>query len=874
MAKDLVGDIEGANNALSKMERLLERLTTTAGKFGTAISKPFQGMGNGGTGQRGLGVGSGNRLDQALGNFSTPPGGSVGATWEWTKRRDRQMSLLQGGIKGATGLIAGGFMAMPDVETTITRASGFYGANLLQGVPTKGVIGRKGIADATFGAMKGGITGLGMDAATAGILSGYGVSTNATGLNSGQFSNLARSTANAAKYLGMDNAAAADALGGLTSGATSQSLMRNFGMYTTDPITGRRLTPTEIFKQLNARMTGGQKLSVEDLKTSMQGGALASNLQNSGLDAAQQRLAYQYMLDSAAGKNMDLGDNELMARLTKDAGGNPMEAEYTSISSQTKTMETATDAYIEGMKQAAIVLEQFNGAMQTFLKSPAGDAMARLNAGVNLGMRDPVAAGAVTAGTGLLSAVGGIAGTALAARALTKSLTKANVIGAGAKHAVMIGGKAYTPGMKLPPGLQWGGKKGRDIVDAKTQTKIKPEVLKDMKVSGASALSKGLGKAVPIVGTALTGFSIIDNFSKGNWRGLAGDIGGIVGGVGAAAGLTAFTGGAGIVGSVAAYGIGSYGGSMLGQGIYDMFTGGGDGGGNSLGAGTNSAVAPGGADFKLIHPVGKARMVCGYGVVDDLHPDGHLAVDWSAAEGTGIMAAASGKVTYTGGSAANTMGTSNRAYGLNVIIDHGNGYSTLYAHVSGFDVSPGQQVIQGQQIARVGNTGYSVAPHLHFELRQGSKKIDPSPFLGANYAANKGVLGGGTASNSVRGMGGSADAGLLGFSSGAMGSSGAKVPSSYKGAAIGKSVAAGGGRTSASSGGSGTLLGKGTSTGANLGGGMGTTGGGDGPGRGGGNNFVINVNVASASESEARRFAKLIQEYLDNDTLTSSMGRL
>jgi hypothetical protein len=86
----------------------------------------------------------------------------------------------------------------------------------------------------------------------------------------------------------------------------------------------------------------------------------------------------------------------------------------------------------------------------------------------------------------------------------------------------------------------------------------------------------------------------------------------------------------------------------------------------------------------------------------------------------------------------------------------------------------------------------------------------------------------------------------------------------------------GGGRTSASSGGAGQFAGKGAggmSTG--LGGSIGTTGSGGGPDTGGGgNNFVINVNVASASESEARRFAKLIQEYLDNDTLTSSMGRL
>lgn len=827
MAKDLIGDIEGANNALSKMERLMEKLTTSFGKFTTGASQAFQGIGNGGFGQRGLGVGSQNRMSQSMGGFSfMPPTGNVGATFDWTKRMNFGMSAAQGGLKALTGVVAGGFMAMPDVETTMARASGFYGANLLQGGSAGG---RKGIAAATFGAMKGGITGLGMDAATAGILSGMGVSTNATGVNSGQFANLARSTANAAKYLGMDNAVAAQALGGLTSGATSSSLMRNFGMYTTDPTTGKRLSSTQIFAQLNERMTGGQKLSVEDLKTSMQGGALASNLQNSGLDPAQQRLAYQYMLDAASGKKMDLGDDELMARLQKDAGDNPMQSEYSAVTAQTKTMETATEAYIEGMKQAVVVIEQFNGAMQTFLKSPAGDAMARMNAGTNLAMKDPTVGGGIAAAGGILSGLGSVGGALLTNALLSKSLRGAGVIGAKGSGAGGTGlgkGTGGGKGMKLMKGVGIAGLAsvaGSFVGDA---------------VAGGSALGSTQSK----IGSALS--------YGAQGAGLGAMIGSVVPGIGT--GIGAAIGG-------------------IGGAIYGGFAG--DGGGQNLGSGSNSGGAGAGADFKLIHPVGKARMVCGYGVVDDLHPNGHLAVDWSAAEGTGIMAAAAGKVTYTGGTAKNTMGTSSRSYGLNVIVDHGNGYSTLYAHVSGFDVTVGQQVTQGQQIARVGNTGYSVAPHLHFELRRGTAKIDPSPFLGANYAQNSGIAGSGTASSVRAGMGGSADAGLLGFSSGAAGN-GTKIPSSYKGAAVGKPASVGGGRTSASSGGGGTLLGKGTSTGANLGGGMGTTGGGDGPGGGGGNNVTINLTVAQASEAEARRFAKLVQEYLENDTLTSTMGRL
>jgi murein DD-endopeptidase MepM/ murein hydrolase activator NlpD len=869
MPDNIVGDIAGANNELGKMKRLIGDIGVAAKKAFGGMAKDTKAMGNGGFGNRGYGVGQTNMMSQSFGSFSAfmPPTGNVGATWQWSNRMNMGMSAAQGGLRAATGAVVGGFMAMPDVAMTVGRASAFYGANLLQGA-TPG--GRNAITNATFSAMKGGISGLGQDAATAGILSGMGVSTN-----SAQFGNLLTSTKNAARYLNIDNATAAQALGGLTSGATSQSLMRNFGMYTTDPITGRRLTPTEIFEQMNTRMTGGQKLSVEELKTSYQGGALASNLQNSGLDPAQQRLAYQYMLDKAAGKKMDLGNDAMMARLEKAAGINPDQASYDANTSQTATMNAATDSYIEGMKEATKYIDQFNKAMQGFLKSEPGKAMARLTAGTDLAMKDPTIAGGVTGigmalgGAGQL--IGGIAGGMMLSRFLKgKGILGGAGAGAGAGAAAGLGGK-------LPKGysVKNGAVYKPNPKSATGVSKVGAKELAALSKGGAGALSKGLGKAVPILGTAMAGFSIFDNASKGNWRGVAGDVGGLIGGFGAAAGLTAATGGVGIVGSTLAYGVGSYAGSAAGTGLYDMFTGmgGGDGGPSLIGTGGNSASDAGTSNFKLIHPVGKAKIVCKYGVYDKLHPNGHWAVDWAATEGFGIMAAADGKVVEVGGESRNTMGTSNNSYGLRVKIDHGNGYSTLYAHMSGFDVSNGQTVKQGQQIGRVGNTGYSEAPHLHFELWKGGSRIDPSPFLGANYRENSGVAGG---SDSARhGMAGSSDAGLLGFSKGTTGN-GLKIPNAYSGAAIGKSSMGGGGRTSASSGGAGQLAGKGAggmSTG--LGGSIGTTGSGGGPDTGGGgNNFVINVNVASASESEARRFAKLIQEYLDNDTLTSSMGRL
>ena len=64
-------------------------------------------------------------------------------------------------------------------------------------------------------------------------------------------------------------------------------------------------------------------------------------------------------------------------------------------------------------------------------------------------------------------------------------------------------------------------------------------------------------------------------------------------------------------------------------------------------------------------------------------------------------------------------------YGNMVVIDHGNGYQSLYAHLSSVGVSCGQSVLQGQYIASAGNSGYSTGPHLHFEIRYLGGFINP-----------------------------------------------------------------------------------------------------------------------------------------------------
>lgn len=100
--------------------------------------------------------------------------------------------------------------------------------------------------------------------------------------------------------------------------------------------------------------------------------------------------------------------------------------------------------------------------------------------------------------------------------------------------------------------------------------------------------------------------------------------------------------------------------------------------------------------------------------------DFHTGLDIRGATGTTIRAAKAGRVVYSG-----WMG----GYGRVVVIDHGKGYSTLYAHCSRLLVSKGARVSGGQAIARVGSSGRATGPHLHFEVRYNNKAINPLKVL-------------------------------------------------------------------------------------------------------------------------------------------------
>src|SRR5499426_4337692 len=100
----------------------------------------------------------------------------------------------------------------------------------------------------------------------------------------------------------------------------------------------------------------------------------------------------------------------------------------------------------------------------------------------------------------------------------------------------------------------------------------------------------------------------------------------------------------------------------------------------------------------------------------------HTGLDLRASTGEPVRATAAGKVVFTGWSGG---------YGKMVEVDHGNGLSTRYGHLSAIDVSEGQNVRVGQIVGKVGSTGRSTGPHLHYETRIDGDAVDPQKFLRA-----------------------------------------------------------------------------------------------------------------------------------------------
>lgn len=118
------------------------------------------------------------------------------------------------------------------------------------------------------------------------------------------------------------------------------------------------------------------------------------------------------------------------------------------------------------------------------------------------------------------------------------------------------------------------------------------------------------------------------------------------------------------------------------------------------------------------------RAMSGFGV--RIHPvlkvkKMHTGIDFTAPVGTAIQVTGNGKVV--------DVRRESGGYGLHVVVDHGFGYQTLYAHMKSVDVKVGQKLTRGQKIGTIGNSGTSTAPHLHYEVIYKGQKVNPIHYV-------------------------------------------------------------------------------------------------------------------------------------------------
>ncbi len=134
---------------------------------------------------------------------------------------------------------------------------------------------------------------------------------------------------------------------------------------------------------------------------------------------------------------------------------------------------------------------------------------------------------------------------------------------------------------------------------------------------------------------------------------------------------------------------------------------------------------------RLVHPLPGAAMTQPFGCTTfELEPwdpacaGGHVhtGIDLAAAAGTPVRAAAAGDAVVT---------DSEDGYGLHVLLEHGGRLATLYAHLESTALRTGDRIGAGQEVGRLGSSGLSTGPHLHFEVRRDGRPVDPAPWLPA-----------------------------------------------------------------------------------------------------------------------------------------------
>lgn len=469
MAKDPLSQLSNVNSALGTTEKRLSSIEALVKRIGGFASTSLRQVSN--ILSPSVGQGTNMTLGTSGAQFSNGAGGGAGQggmmPWLYTK----QGAATVAGVQVGMGVAAGAYAALPDLGMTVSRATGFYQASLRSG----GAMTRAGLAQATFSGLRGGITGPGEDAAAAAMLvQGYGYMPG-----SADFNRAMREVGGAARYLGMPNATAAQAIGGLHTGAMGGNLYQ-YGISTFDPKTGRARSTGDIARQLFDRMTQGRQVTAEQMALSLREGFAGQSLKALGFSQAQQEIFGTMLTDMAAGRKIS---TDLENAPFNPA--NPLNAQMQIATSMTSLMERGTEPMIAGFEKAA-------GAVAALNKSLEGlpDAFFQLKGAVQGFSGTNVGAGV----SGVVGGIAGAAGTLLTYKGLKMAL----------------GGVASKAGQAATSGV------------ATTTAKV-----------GLT----GLGRAVPVLGGAVAGASGQGFLSTVGIGAAAGGIGGaFFGGIGAVPG--------------------------------------------------------------------------------------------------------------------------------------------------------------------------------------------------------------------------------------------------------------------------------------------------------------------------------------------------
>jgi murein DD-endopeptidase MepM/ murein hydrolase activator NlpD len=606
---------------------------------------------------------------------------------------------------------------------------------------------------------------------------------------------------NASALLGLDPEDVQQSALQLSSGAGSANMMRQLGIYTSDPATGEQLSTTDIIEQIKSRLyTGKGPLTEKGVNDSFYRGGLGASLKGLGLDGNMQEMVRASLISDAGGKPMDLTNTGMTReQAASNPDKNPSLAYNRMAANDTKLIDDNMDTYLRSITKAADVTDTFTGLMQTLSDGPMKTFVdtviyiANLGAGLN----------SSNTGRGAL-----------------------RVFGVGDNNSSLSLGVSSRA---------TGGIGGSD-----------------------SSLSLGVSSRA----TSGTG----DNNSS-----LA--LGATTLGAGTAAG---------------SFGFGS-----------------GDASNRNAGGTTTAAAAAGDASAWATPTPGAVTSGFGMRTIDGQRKH-HNGTDIGAREGTPIQAIADGVVVTVAD-------TGKVSWGKYVKIDHENGYTSLYAHMSQTLVANKQRVKKGTVIGKVGNTGASRGAHLHIEIMKDGTHVDPMGVLNGSQTVGDGTAGG-TAAGTVdsASTGNSLKAGMP--SATKMSGSGLLPINQDLTSLVTEQLSTletfGFRRKDSATGGDNSSISLGSRTGQRRSPSTYMPGvrrakngdsyvAQDGPvnvhageailnesdarsyrqqqlglhSGGGGANVTINVTVASASESEARKLASKVKEYIEEDAMMSRMGR-